>query len=279
MLKNQRFIFNDNGTEYDYSVELDDYLSTSAVLPIVASEDKIYIGSDLPFTSKYFIVDTANSLSSSLSIDIWYNNDWESVVDLLDGTSSGGKTLAQSGLIQWKTNKDKGWNVATDSSDVDGVSASGMYDLYWIRISCSADISDTTSLKYVGYKFSEDDELFSIYPTLNDPDLQEAFASEQTDWQNQSLSASQAIIMELQASNIAFSPAQLMNVEKFKMANIHKTAHIIYSGIGENYSAEAAKAYNRYRNSMNMKQFDVDENGDGALSKGEQKVSTIYMSR
>lgn len=280
MLINQRVLFNDNGTEYDLSVALNDYLSGSAVIPYVKVEDAIYIASDLPINNKYFVVDSVNAEASVVSVQNWVGNAWEDAVDVIDGTAASGKSLAQSGIIRWKTNRLKTWDIEQDSEDVTGVSAVGIYNRFWTKITFSETLTNSTEISYIGYKFVESDtELYTFYPELRDTDLQAAFASGKTDWVDQEIAASEGIITELTTRGIIKTPSQLLNTELFKMPAIHKTAHLIFAAMGRSHDEDAAMAKMRYEQSMNMKNFQVDLNASGNLETSERIVTTTFMSR
>jgi len=279
MLINQRVLFNDNGTEYDHSVVLCDYLDGDVTIPYVNGKDYVYIASDLPFNNKYLAVETANDQSASLTVEIWYNDEWIEAVDVIDQTAVSGVPLAQSGRISWKTNREKGWTCEQDSEDVTGVGAVGIYDRYWIRLSWSSDLKNTTALSYLGYKMCDDNELYTFYPELRDSQLQGAFEDGKTDWIDQEIAASEGIITELGARNIIYSPAQLMNIDLFKMVCVHKTAHLIFSGMGRSHESEAAKAKMRYEQAINVKNFQTDLNQSGNLESAERIVKTSFMRR
>lgn len=272
-------LFNDDGTAYDHSVVLNDYLTGAVTLPYVKGEDYLYIASDMPFNSKYLTVKTANDKAAVISIGIWYNSGWVSVVDIIDQTAVGGVSLAQSGLVSWKTPRSKGWDVQQDSEDVTGVDAIGIYDRYWVRIQFSADLLSTTALTAIGHKFCSDIELQTFYPELDDSALKLAFKSGKTDWIDQEIAASEGIITELTSRRIIYSPSQILNTELFKMPAIHKTAHLIFWGMGKSHEDDAAQAKMRYESSMNMKNFQVDLDGDANLDTAEQIVTTTFMSR
>jgi hypothetical protein len=280
MLINQRVLFNDDGTEYDHSVALNDSIAGTATIPFVVDEDAIYIASDLPINNKYFVVSTANDQASVVSISSWIDNAWTAAVDVIDGTAVGGKSLAQSGIIRWKTNRLKSWDVEEDSEDVTGVDAVGIYNRYWTKITFSASLKATTALSYIGYKFVESDtELYTFYPELNDSDLKLAFKTGKTDWVDQEIAASEGIITELTTRGIIKTPSQILNTELFKMPAIHKTAHLIFAAMGRSHDEDAAQAKMRYEQSMNMKNFQVDLNASGNLETRERIVTTTFMSR
>lgn len=279
MLSNQRIFFNDNGTEIDYSVALNNFRTTSATINYTLSEDHLYIASDLPFTSRYFFVSTANDVASVIKVEIWWNNEWVEAVDVIDGTAVSGKSFGQSGIVQWKTPLLKGWGMEQDSEDVDGITKVGVYNCYWCRFSWSASLKVTTALKYIGFKFSDDTQLTDYYPDLKNTNLMTAFETGKTNWDEQTFAAGEDIIRRLRSGNIVRSPNQILNYEIFLEPSIHKTASFIYSGIGRAYKEDAEKADKKYIDTMKMNYFDVDLDADGVLSATEKTDSARFFTR
>jgi hypothetical protein len=279
MLSNQRIIFSDNTVENDYSVTLNNFRTATATINYTKNEDYLYIASDLPFNSRYFYVSTANDVTSAIKIEIWWGKEWIEVVDVIDGTSLSGKSFAQSGIIQWKVPIHKGWDLEEDSEDVTGITHVGIYNCYWCRISWSASLKATTALKYIGFKFSSDTELTDYYPDLANSNLKTAFESGKTTWDDQAFAAAEEITRRLRSSNIVVSPNQILNYEIFLEPSVHKTASLIYSGIGKAYKEDAEKAEKKYIESMKMNYFDIDKNADGELSAEEKTNSARYFTR
>lgn len=279
MIDYQRILWNDNGTEKDISVELNEWRSGTVNLPIASADDYIYIGCDLPFNHKYIEVQTANDQASAVSIDMWFSNDWEPAVDVIDRTESSGRTWAVSGIIEWKTNRLKGWDREQDSEDVTGVSAVGLYDLYWIRLSFSGDLAAGTVLSYIGNKFSSDATLYDYYPDLNNSNLKEAFETGKTTWDDQHFIAAEMIVRDLKSRSIVMSQNQILDYEKFREPAVHKVAELIYWGLGRQFEDNRLLARGYYNDAMNVKFFNVDLNRDANLSEIEKTISTGYMTR
>lgn len=279
MIQNQRIIHNDNGTLIDYSVELNDFRAGTATIPIVAAEDYIYIGSDLPFNHRYLDISTANDQASVISVEIWYANDWHAAVDEIDRTASSGATLATSGILQWTTDKDKGWDIEQESEDVTGLTGTNIYNMYWIRLSFSADLKNTTTINYVGNKFSNDDELYSFYPDLNQASLRTAFETGKTNWNEQQLMAARILIADLKKRNIIRGGQQILDYELFKEPSIHKVAQIIYGAFGEAYKPNMETAKKAYDDSINIKYFNIDYDNNANLNPDERNLQTGFMRR
>jgi len=279
MIDIQRIFWNDDGTEKDLSVELNEWRSGSYTLPFVAADDRLYVACDLPFNHKYIEIDTANDQATSVSVETWYGNQWNAVVDLIDRTALSSASLAQSGIIEWKTDRLKGWDRELDSDDVSGVSKVGIYDMYWIRMSFSADLNVNTALKYIGNKFSSDSVLYDYYPDLSNTSLKEAFEAGKTTWDDQHFIASEMVIRDLKKRNIIISQNQILDYEKFKEPTIHKVAEIVYWALGRQFDDNRTKARAYYDEAINLKFFGVDLNRDGNQSDREKSTQTGYLRR
>lgn len=282
MISWQRAIFSDNGVLNDISVAINDFKSGSATttLTMVYNQDAIYLGSDLPFNHRYFDIGVANSNSSVVSVEIWDGTSWVSAVDVIDGTSVGGKTFAQSGVIQWTVDKDKtSWAVESESEDVTGLTGTYIYDMYWARIKVSATTSATATLAYVGHKFSTDDDLYLTYPDLNNSQLKTNYKSGKTDWNEQHFMASRFIVADLKKRNIIISGSQILDYNLFLEASIHRTANIIYSAFGEAFKFMKEESLKSYKSAMDINFFNVDKSNDGRLDPSDKAVSARTMNR
>jgi len=67
---------------------------------VFANGGAIYVGSHVPFRGVAVTNGNANTNASVLTVNYW-NGAWTGVSGFTDGTSSGGKTQAQSGLVTW----------------------------------------------------------------------------------------------------------------------------------------------------------------------------------
>lgn len=264
MLINQRIIWSDNGTLKDMSVALNDLTAQTYTLPLVAAEDKIYIGSDLPFNHRHFIVSTANDVASVVTVEFWTGSAWVSAVDVLDQTSVSGVSLAQSGIISWTPERNDSWGIEDSTEDIPQLSTLKIYDMYWARLTFSANLKATTALKYVGHKFAKDGDLAPHgYPDLNLSAIKAMFESGKTDWNEQHVGAAEAVIQYLRQKYLIQSRNQILNWEQFNVAAVHKVAEIIYSSFGPDYEERRALADKKYYQSINLGLTEVDTNQDG----------------
>lgn len=275
---NQRVIFSDDGTLSDISTVVNDFRSNNSVLPIVAAEDKLYIASLLPFNHKWIEIEVANDQTSVISADIWWANDWNAAVDIIDQTATSGNTLAQSGILRFSMDRLNGWDRELDSEDITGLTGTKIHDYYWVRLNFSADLNVATAIKYIGHKFSDDDDLYGEYPDLNNSNLQARFDSA-TDWSEQTFIAAEKIIRELRSRTLIFERDQILDYELFNEASIHKTAEIIYGALGEDYEDDLKRARGYYKEAMNLKRFNLDMNRDAKASEAERFKTTRFMTR
>lgn len=275
----QRILWKDDATIVDLTASLNNYRADNETIAFVAAEDYLFIGSDLPFNHRYVEVAAVNAASSVFSVDIWWSNAWHAAVDLIDQTKTGGVSLAKSGLVQWSPDELKGWDREQNSEDVIGLEGTKIYDMFWVRLALSGNLTGTTAIKYIGHKFCDDADLEGTYPILKPAGLKTAWAAGKTDWKDQIFDASEAIVRDLKRQGIIKSPSQLMDPEILRNACVHKAAELIFSGLGTAYidmKKESAKAYST---ALDMKMFVVDRNGDARASVSERYLSSGVLRR
>lgn len=271
MLINQRVIWKNNTSLVDISVETNDLFTGTKVIDFVASQDAIYIGSDLPFNHRYFQLGAVNSLASAATVQIWDGSTWNNAVDVIDQTSLAGASMGQSGILSWTTDDTKSWAREESSEDITDLSTLKIYNLYWVKITWSADWTATTSFAYVGHKFSNDNMLAAVYPDLGRSAVKTAHTTGKTNWNDQHVLASEAIIAQLRKERVLSSPAQIFSWEMFQMAQTHKVAEMIFASFGEAKTDERQYAKDQYDLEMNQIVFDnQDKDGDGHLDESER---------
>lgn len=278
---NHRILKDNNGTIEDKTLELNSISESTVTLDWVALEDKLLIGSPHPFNHRYVEVDTANANAATItSVEVWDGTAWQSCVDVLDGTSSGGVTLAQSGLIRWTPDRDEGWTL-DDSEDMGTpISTVKIYDLYWARLTFSADLSAGTILKYVGQRFATDEQLGSLYPELQVSDSKTQWEAGKTDWNEQLVLASEMVVRDLAFKKVLWDRNQVLDDELFSTACVFKTAQIIFTAWGNNYERDRDEARRRYDEELaKISNFKVDRNQDARIGRDELSTSTVVRRR
>ena len=279
MIDTQRIIYADNGVLSDSSLALCEYMAGDKTIAMVTGEDYIYIGSIVPFNHLYIDVKTANTTASSLTIEVYNNNVWESCVDILDNTSVGGKTLSQSGIVQFALDYLKGWSYESYSNDIPELTSTKLYDMYWLRIGVSASLSLTTAINYIGHKFCNANDLYSLYPLLNNAGLLEAYKTGKTSWDEQILIASEFIIRDLIGRGIIKAGGQIFDYQRFKHPCIYKTAEVILGAFGSAYTDERNDARKAYNDNINSGRFNIDNKKDGRLDDYDREATSYFFTR
>lgn len=265
----------------DISEIVNDFLGSGYVFAYTTAGGALYIGAEVPFNQIWIEPTVVNAVAANLTVKAWWSGAWQSVVDLHDGTKAQGGTasLAQAGRVQWSLDRLKGWDIVDTSDDVTGLEGTEIYQMFWLKLTWSANLTATTKLKFIGQKFSRDVDLYGIYPDLNNAGMLASFASGKTTWIDQAYTAADAIVRDLISRKIVRARGQIFDHARFLDASIHKTAEIIYRGMGPAFEPQRKSASEDYSKAMNKDFFRVDANADGRLDPQEKNVSTSFLSR
>jgi hypothetical protein len=272
MLRDNRILFKKAaGAFQDLSPALSDIHAKNQILDFAVG-DHLYLGSRLPFNHRYFDVSSPNGQAAVPTIEYWNGNAWTAAVDIVDETAVNGASLGQAGILSWRLNP---YNFSWGWADTERMTGSGletlkMYGLFWLRITWNATMATTTALNYLGHKFSEDASLECEYPALSNPQLKNAWKAGKGDWDEQTLLAAEYIIQELKGPRRKLvSPDQIFSWQIFEKASVHRTAMIIFRGMGADYVEELKTASSAFKSALDLRVFDIDENGNGDLDPEE----------
>lgn len=270
-----------SGVWTDLTKNLAEFHSETSAIQLSTTE-YLYFGSFLPFNHKYFDVTTANATPADLSIEIFDGSGWVSVNEVYDYTDSSGVPYSQSGNIQFTINRNDSWSFVGDTSTNSYLTefSTGpiIYDKYWARVSASVSISLT--LRYVGHLFCVEQDLLDVYPALSSTTLLNSWETGKTDWLDQRITATEYVIQDLKRRNIIAERSQVVETSVLMEPAIHRTAHIIYNGLGpRNYAEEITTSGIYYRDSMNITKFEQDVSGNGQKDRIEQYITTHRASR
>lgn len=260
------------GTFTDCTVELNEWKNGKNVTLTFAAGDFLYISTFLPFNHKYFKFYTPSTLIRRPTVELLNApNEWSNVADYIDYT--GG--MKANGVVQWTPNFDKSWGMVTDSSRDVASLAGGptVYDAYWARISFAS--GTTFSISYIGQRFTSDYDLYMEYPTLQSPQILGSWAQGKTDWEDQHLLAANYIAKTMKQRNIIFSDNQILDIASLRSPSVHKTAHIIFSGLGaKNYAEEIKLASENFEAALTQDKFRTDGNANARLERPEKVLAT-----
>lgn len=275
MIKDNRIIYDDNGTKVDYSLELNKIQELTLSKTLVALEDKIYIGSSFPFNSRFFNVSTVNTNASVVTVKVYDGSAWTAVADKLDGTSLSGASMGKSGILQFTPSNSVSWPRVSNSADITELSDFTIYNMYWLELSFSANFSATV-FNYIGHKFCDDEQLYSFYPELGRTEVKSGFETGKTTWIEQEVAASDVIISDLIKKGRIVGPSQILNWEKFTIPCIHQTASLVFRAMGDDWKDQFAQAIKDYKEAIEMSVLDIDWDNDGRLDLGEQlRIQTV----
>lgn len=256
----------------DISVAVGDYRVGSYALTYVP-EDHIYIAANCPFNNLWLELSTASIIDSGDPvIEVWYNGQWEQVVDIIDQTNG----MTKSGRISWSLHIDKGWNSEEKSESV-GLSSFQIYNRYWLRISWPNNF--TSGISYIGQKFSDDMLMSSMYPDLMQQTILSGYKTGKTSWDEQHFMAAEAIVKDIRKRNIAIDRGQIMDWTIFEDAAAHKVAEIVYQAFGSPYKDHVIESKKRYNEELNSRLYSIDSNKNGHIEEDEISKKSGFMTR
>lgn len=279
-MRKTRILFSNNGSITDLTPDLNNYHLGNFVLDDFAfAEDYIYIGNIAPFNHFYLKMATANTENLSIDVQYWSGSQWRSVVEVIDETSG----LTESGFITFVPDRDHAWIMSDTNGTgqtITGLSNVTIYDKYWIRLVLSANPSVTTSLSWIGQKFSTDEDLGSEYPELLSTNVKTSFEAGKVDWEEQHVRAAEIIVAELIKAKVIFSKNQILERHTFMLPSVSKVAEMAYMNFGDDFSDQAQTARAEFKSRIQKGIYDVDSNSDAELDTFETHSSQQgFMSR
>jgi len=259
---------------------LNDLFAGTEVIPFNSLEDALYIGSDLPFNHRHIEMTVTNAQIANWSVSSWNGSLFIPCVDVIDLTKTlGTTTLGQSGILAWTPDRQKSWFGEDTTENMKGeLSTLKIYNLYWVKLTLSANLSVTTEIKYVGHKFSNDADLEAQYPDFADSNFKMAFKSGKTNWIDQTILASEMIIQDLRKSRVIMSSSQILDWREFAMASVHKTAEIVFRAMGDDYKDQLKTAQAAYKAALESAS-NLDGNLNATIDPKERANSVGYFSR
>jgi hypothetical protein len=273
-----RIIRGVSGVLSDLSIEMQTSAATTVNLDSTA--DYLYIGQSFPFNNFFVQVGTANTSDSVLTVEYWDGNSWTAAVDVIDGTKASGKTFAQSGVVMFSPSRNTNWQIVQDTSDEEttfGLQSLEIYDMYWLRISVSADLYASTSINKIGYSFCTDEQLLSVAPEINK--FLTGWAAGKTNWIEQIILGSQHMVAKLKEIGLVVTNGQILRFDDVSIPTVYKTLELIYWGLGEAYRPKMLEARDWSDKLLTIERFTIDRNKDGLLSRSELSGSTGGLIR
>jgi hypothetical protein len=271
-----RILFGESGTLTDLTNDLSSYSTGTAVIP--SASGSFYIGSRNPFNNIYFKMLVASTESVVMSVQYWSESDWVDVVDLADGTAG----LTQSGMINFTPDREDLWEREStnyEGETIPDLSTVTIYDRYWLKINFDGALSPTTSLIWVGHKFSNDADLAAEFPDLDRSNVKTSFKAGKTDWEEQHVMAAEVMITDLMDKGIIQGAGGIIDWTEYRGAAVQKCAEIIFRSFGDDYIDRAKEAREEYLRRIDKRKPVVDRNNNATEDAFEQKFSTGWVSR
>ncbi len=281
-LQSNRIIFLDNAAEIDFSLNLNDLNELDKTFDFVQADgDALFIGSDLPFNHRYFQFSTPNATAAALSeVALWDGQVFQPVLEFFDKTTSsdGSISMNRNGVIIWNKDPEVAWTRSSNSLD-DGIfSGIEIPSLYWVRLRWGSDLDVGTSLRFVGHRFADDNDLGQLYPELNTSGKKNLFESGKTNWDPQHVIAAQEIIRKLRNRFKVINGNQILSLEQFKVPAVHKVAEMIFRAFGDDYENNRKQAEADFAKTFNSSFFLVDKDMNARESIGES-IQSVRMRR
>lgn len=270
----KRVIYSNNAVLTDFTENLNNFYSGETTITVVAAEDSILIGSSLPFNHIYIkLGSTVNANTSALSLKLWDGLAFEDVAELIDGTESGGATLAQSGFIEFVPDRNEAWNIddtvdTNDNETVTGLGALTIYDKYWLKLSVSADLTADLNIAWIGQKFATDNDLGAEFPDLNRASVLSAVTGN-ADWEEQHIKVAKIIIKDLKRKKVITHKNQILVRDDLTLPSVSKLAEMIYGMLGDDYNDDRLKVQKEYIYRLSTAFPVVDLNRNARVDRNE----------
>jgi hypothetical protein len=276
-----RLIRGDNGALTDVSLENQDE-TRNITLDLVTGEDYIYVAQHFPFNNLFFQVSSPNAVASTMSVEYWSGpgNGWKSFQDVLDDTKRSGASLATSGVIQFTPDPMYNWQAVGDSQGQDfptGLTTLKIYNVYWLRISFNATLTNTTAIKRLSYAFTRSQQLDNLDVEINR--FLTSFSASKTNWDDEIVTASQQVVDDLMRAGLIVSRGQVLRFDDVSMAASWKTLMLIYRNCGPAFRDKLLDAEKEYGKLLNLRRFSFDKNQDGFVDKKEISNTVARLTR
>lgn len=248
-------------------------MSNSALAFPLLTTDSFYIGYQGPFAARHFLLKTVNSVASVVSVSYWNGTIFTPVEDLLDQTFG----FTQSGFISWGNLGD--WRALALSPISDS-------ELYWVKVTVSANLSAGTEVQAVENLFSDDDLLRQYWPeVVSDSRFKpiDATGFAAINFYEQHRAAKDMVVLRLKQRKMIDFESQIIDINSVAMAAVHACAWVILNPIAtsDDIKELASRARAAFDEEISQVSFSIDKNEDGIVSDSERRsiVATSVVRR
>ncbi len=244
-----------------------DSIASDALAFVFTTAEALYLGFHEKFACRYFYLGTLNTNAAVLTIKYWDGSAYSPVEDKVDQTEG----LTKSGWLSWKNVS--GWAKSTQAPVVDE-------QLYWIKITTSANFSAGTTIKAILNLFSDAVLLREYYPELISDTRY--LPSDRTDFIEQYHAAKNMVVQELIRIDKIKDESQVLNPEVVAIASAHASAYCILNGIpnaSEDLIARKKAVFADFEFWIERSKLSLDLDNSGELEEVEENVGTQFFVR
>jgi hypothetical protein len=250
------------------------------VLMNIAEADFILIGKQYPTNNFFFANSVVNDVASNMVIEYWGSNKWYQMVDVLDDTSDGSKTLSKSGVVQFTPQEKFNWGIVSNTTQTNApseLSGIEITNLYWLKISFSAALKSTSRINRITYLFTDSQTLKNIDVSIND--YLASFGTGKTDWTNEIIVGSLHVVKDLQSRGLIVNEGEVLRFDDVSLPTAYMTLSLIYSNLGTSYKENRDYYAEMYRKTISISRFSFDTNSNARLERNEISTRTGVLAR
>lgn len=281
MLYEEIRIIYDNGSSLsDLSVANQD--ETANVSLHLDTDKFLYIAQKCPFTSLFFYIHTGNTVDTGVTLkaEYWDGTQWREVADLLNDTVSANKPLHKSGTVKWYLDEDYSWQKVTSTNETYApaeLQTLKIYEMYWVRISATAELSANAAAHQIAYTFTSTQELNNYDVEISS--YYDSFETGKQDWIREIITASKLLLMEMKRRGLVTHNGQLIELDDFHIPASYKTLELIYANLGPSYVEKRKWANEQFAKALNVQRPVIDTNKDGKIDGTESKGTPRMLVR
>jgi hypothetical protein len=239
--------------------------NADALAFVLTTSDYFYIGSVNKFAARYFHFGTLNTQAGTLVVQYWDGSAWTAVEDLVDQTQH----FTRSGFVSWVNESDWAKRAQTPITPDP--------ELYWVRISVSANLSAGTSLKAVLNLYCDDTLLKKYYPELISDTR---YLPDAGNFLEQYEAARDLVVLRLKADQIIDDESQVIDPNEVCLAAVHAAAHIIlYPITNKETDTRATDAERKFNSELNRVRLSLDLDKSGIIEDDEKNYANVFVPR
>lgn len=264
--------YDDDGTFVDLTEEMEDFGRDSFVVPMVSSEDKLYIGFYKPFSRFYIEMEAPDDQSATILME-QYTTSWNQNETLRDKT----RGMSRSGFMMFEPLD--GWSKTTINGK----------EMFWVRLFTDTDFNILTSIQGIGMIFSTDEDLIEEYSDIKTDFLPDGFDSFILKHQSARKDIMQEIrnrgrrkvdsdnnLVHVTAFDVLLPDSELRQASKYlALSKIFFNVSNDPDGV---YRENARKYEEKYASAFDYFYLSLDVDDDGVKDEGESlafRVGTI----